>query len=80
MNCVKTDILKRYRFVYNNGRTVDYVNWNSYEPNNAGNGEDCVEFLSGPHSKGQWNDLPCSGHPRPFACQKWCKSCFISYF
>ena len=74
MNCVKTDILKRYRFVYNNGRTVDYVNWNSHEPNNAGNGEDCVELLAAEKwkmAKGKWNDLPCSsGYPRNFACQK----------
>ena len=43
MNCVKTYILKRYRFVYDsNGRTLDYINWNSGEPNNAGSGEDCV--------------------------------------
>ena len=68
MNCVKTYILKRYRFVYDsNGRTLDYINWNSGEPNNAGSGEDCVVAE---HAKGKWNDLSCSGHPRNFVCQK----------
>jgi hypothetical protein len=35
------------------GETYSYTNWNSGEPNNAGN-EDYVQFVSG----GRWNDLP----------------------
>jgi hypothetical protein len=35
------------------GETYSYKNWNSGEPNNAGN-EDYVQFVS----NGKWNDLP----------------------
>jgi hypothetical protein len=35
------------------GETYSYKNWNSGEPNNAGN-EDYVQFVS----NGRWNDLP----------------------
>jgi hypothetical protein len=35
------------------GETYSYTNWNSGEPNNAGN-EDYVQFVS----NGRWNDLP----------------------
>jgi hypothetical protein len=35
------------------GEPVTYTNWNSGEPNNAGN-EDYAQFVSG----GKWNDLP----------------------
>ena len=35
------------------GETYSYSNWNSGEPNNAGN-EDYVQFVS----NGKWNDLP----------------------
>ena len=35
------------------GETYSYSNWNSGEPNNAGN-EDYVQFVS----NGRWNDLP----------------------
>ena len=71
MKRVKTYILKHYRFVYaSNGKTLDYVNWYPGEPNNHGNGEDCVEIGAGRYPTGQWNDGHCSGNSRPFACQK----------
>jgi hypothetical protein len=35
-----------------------YANWATGEPNDAGNNEDCAQFLSG--GSGQWNDLPCT--------------------
>ena len=40
-----------------------YANWNSGEPNDSSNNEDCGQFLSG--GSGQWNDLPCSGTTLP---------------
>ena len=40
-----------------------YQNWNTGEPNNSSNNEDCGQFLSG--GSGRWNDLPCSGTTLP---------------
>ena len=40
------------------GEPVTYTNWNSGEPNNAGN-EDYAQFVSG----GKWNDLPNTSLP-----------------
>lgn len=40
-----------------------YENWNTGEPNDSGNNEDCGQFLSG--GSGLWNDLPCSGTTLP---------------
>ena len=36
-----------------------FTNWNSGEPNDAGDNEDCGQFLTGGEATGQWNDLPC---------------------
>merc|ERR1712023_13284 len=38
-------------------------NFNCGEPNNIGEGHDCVEMLR----TGYWNDGSCD-HPRPFVC------------
>jgi hypothetical protein len=40
------------------GETYSWSNWNSGEPNNAGN-EDYIQFVSG----GKWNDLPNTSLP-----------------
>ena len=48
-----SDTAQEGNFVWANGSTSSYVNWNNGEPNNAGD-EDFVEFLS----NGLWNDLP----------------------
>jgi hypothetical protein len=45
-----------YTFVNNEGPVTSYTNWRSGEPNNAINGEDCVQVAN----TGGWNDLPCS--------------------
>jgi len=38
---------------------VDYTNWGEGEPNNAGDGEQCVQmYMWG----GTWNDDNCSGY------------------
>ena len=48
---------------WGNGVEMTFNAWRSNEPNNAGDGEDCVEvYNSG------WNDLPC-GETRRYACQ-----------
>lgn len=42
-----------------------YSNWGSGEPNNAGEGEDCIHLSQG----NQWNDLNCERN-LTFICQK----------
>ena len=44
------------------GTPLSYANWGVLEPNNAGNGEDC---LNGPEL---WNDLPCTAKQK-YVCQ-----------
>ncbi|XP_039503801.1 hepatic lectin-like [Pimephales promelas] len=43
--------------------------WYEEEPNNAGEGEDCVELMPS-DSIPNWNDLPCS-LKRKAVCEKW---------
>ncbi|CAM9984519.1 unnamed protein product, partial [Heterosigma akashiwo] len=43
-------------YVWADGTSVDYTNWNSGEPNDWGDSEDCVEMTS----SGGWNDQSCS--------------------
>ena len=40
------------------GNSIDYVNWNANEPNDAGGNEDYVEM----HNGGGWNDIHASGN------------------
>ncbi|MRT94526.1 LamG-like jellyroll fold domain-containing protein [Ancylomarina sp. 16SWW S1-10-2] len=46
------DLAEENTFVWTNGETVDYTNWNSGEPNNSSD-EDYVEMLT----SGLWNDF-----------------------
>ena len=43
---------------------TNYTNWNSGEPNNYNDNEDCVEM----NGYGYWNDYPCSSLGRQFVC------------
>ncbi|KAH8056629.1 hypothetical protein JL722_7468 [Aureococcus anophagefferens] len=44
---------------WNSGCVNDgYTNWNTDEPNNYGDGEDCGEIYAGDHD-GVWNDIGC---------------------
>eukprot|EP01033_Poteriospumella_lacustris_P016912 gene16912-12103_t len=43
-------------FRWSDGHPVVYANWNSGEPNNINNNEDCVLVLS----DGLWNDVNCA--------------------
>ena len=45
-------------FVWEDGSGLSYSNWATNEPNDHGNGEDCVHLLS--LSSRTWNDLDCS--------------------
>ena len=40
--------------------------WNTLEPNNSGNEENCVELFT---NSGKWNDITCS-LKRPYICEK----------
>lgn len=40
--------------------------WNTLEPNNYGNNENCVELYT---DSGKWNDITCS-FVRPYICKK----------
>lgn len=50
-----SDVAAEGTFIYPDGGTPTYYNWNVGEPNNVGD-EDCVEMLQ----DGTWNDIPCT--------------------
>ncbi|MFK7928165.1 MAG: FG-GAP-like repeat-containing protein [Myxococcota bacterium] len=58
------DLQTEGRFVSADGQTPTHAPWNEGEPNDAGDGEDCVESSA----TGLWNDLPCSAL-RPYVCE-----------
>ncbi|XP_044191071.1 lactose-binding lectin l-2-like [Thunnus albacares] len=60
-----SDIHKEGRWMWSDGSAVDFVFWNSGEPNNYGGNEDCVHNNDGTDLK--WNDRPCS-HTLPSVC------------
>jgi len=43
-------------FIWIDGSSVDYVNWYSGQPDNAGGNENCVHMWSGDNKGGYWND------------------------
>jgi len=53
-------------FYWGDGSRVDdgWTNWNGAEPNDWGNGEDCVQATT----NGKWNDIRCS-KPLVYMCQ-----------
>ncbi|XP_028934045.1 macrophage mannose receptor 1 [Ornithorhynchus anatinus] len=53
-------------WLWSNNNPVTFVNWNSKEPSNDNNHEDCVELYS---SSGFWNDLGCSSY-KGYICKK----------
>ena len=59
------DIASEGSFVWEDGSTVTYTNWNTGEPNDS-NGEDCTHSNYSP--PGVWNDYPCS-NGQPFICE-----------
>ncbi|XP_053190402.1 lactose-binding lectin l-2-like [Scomber japonicus] len=52
------DIYKEGRWMWSDGCAVDYVFWNTREPNNYGGNEDCVHNNYDISKK--WNDGQCS--------------------
>eukprot|EP00794_Sanderia_malayensis_P009513 gene9513-biopygen7853 len=53
---------------WSNGSPVIFTNWNTGEPNSAGEDEDCAALLS--YRNGfPWNDSKCSTEIKPFICE-----------
>jgi hypothetical protein len=59
-----TDETVEGQFAWTSGESVDYLNWNPGEPNNANGIEDYTEMLG---SNGQWNDVGAFHGPTQFA-------------
>lgn len=53
------------RWIWSNGTPLRFSAFRRGEPNNAGRGEDCAEWLT---SDGRWNDADCF-QPRHFLCE-----------
>lgn len=54
------------QFVFTDSAAHTWHNWNSLEPNNSGNNEDCVLFYG---ATGNWNDAACS-LSKPYVCER----------
>ena len=56
--------------------------WDTNEPNDAGNGEDCVEMTAHRNTnwntQGVWNDVPCNLY-RYFMCKKGKKKMLLVF-
>ncbi|KAM6168132.1 low affinity immunoglobulin epsilon Fc receptor [Erethizon dorsatum] len=53
-------------FIWMDGSSVDYSNWQPGEPNNADQGEDCVMILG----SGKWNDAFCRSWLDAWVCER----------
>ncbi|XP_012584906.1 PREDICTED: low affinity immunoglobulin epsilon Fc receptor [Condylura cristata] len=53
-------------FVWMDGNPLDYSNWGPGEPNNGGQGEDCVMM----QGSGQWNDAFCYSPLDSWVCDR----------
>ena len=47
-------------FVGIDGAVPSFARWAEGEPNDSGDGEDCVELVVGDDGSTRWNDLPCT--------------------
>ncbi|XP_023560907.1 low affinity immunoglobulin epsilon Fc receptor isoform X2 [Octodon degus] len=54
------------QFLWMDGSSVDYSNWQPGEPNNADPGEDCVMLLR----SGKWNDAFCRDELDAWVCEQ----------
>ena len=61
------DARNKSRWLWVDGSSDDYTNWNKGEPNNAGE-EDCVEMYSTSSLAGKWNDKSC-GVNNSYVCE-----------
>uniref|UniRef100_A0A8C7J8J8 C-type lectin domain-containing protein n=1 Tax=Oncorhynchus kisutch TaxID=8019 RepID=A0A8C7J8J8_ONCKI len=51
------DAIKEGTWMWSDGSRFDYTNWDTDEPNNAGEGEDCLHMNAA--SAKLWFDVPC---------------------
>ncbi|XP_044514635.1 low affinity immunoglobulin epsilon Fc receptor [Gracilinanus agilis] len=54
-------------FVWMDESPLNYTNWSRGEPNNQGQGEDCVAMRG---TNGLWNDANCRGQQDSWICEK----------
>ncbi|XP_043835690.1 low affinity immunoglobulin epsilon Fc receptor isoform X1 [Dromiciops gliroides] len=54
-------------FIWMDGSPLGYSNWSPGEPNNQGQGEDCVAMRG---INGRWNDANCRGQQDSWICEK----------
>ncbi|XP_051828478.1 low affinity immunoglobulin epsilon Fc receptor isoform X3 [Antechinus flavipes] len=54
-------------FQWMDGSPLNYTNWSPGEPNNQGQGEDCVAMRP---FNGKWNDAYCRGYQDSWICEK----------
>jgi hypothetical protein len=65
------DLKHNRQWSWSDSSSVDYYNWRSGEPNNAGN-EYCVELYSDSLDANvhyRWNDMSCDSRLRAFVCK-----------
>lgn len=60
------DLNMEGEFVWPDGSPVGYSNWSPGEPNNGGQGEDCVMM----RGSGQWNDAFCRSYLDAWVCEQ----------
>ncbi|XP_077993991.1 macrophage mannose receptor 1-like [Glandiceps talaboti] len=63
------DVSNEGNFEWLDGSTLEFTNWAVDEPNNYGEGEDCVEIYRGEDKYGEWNDQDCF-LIREYVCKK----------
>ena len=63
------DLHKEEQWTWTDGTPFTYSNWNTGEPNNHGNNEDCLELYTPSSNKGKhWNDDRCTKSAK-FVCK-----------
>ena len=64
-----SDVAAEGTWVWVDGSSLGYANWNTGEPSNSGGIENCAMMLTGdPATQGKWNDADCTG-ARQFVCE-----------
>lgn len=65
----KDDVTEGRWVWVSSGATFDFLDWNTGEPNNVGEGEDCLEFFKQTNHENSWNDNSCEKSFN-FICEK----------